>query len=165
MFWNLNGLKLATLIHSIKALSAAAISSYANFLQALDQLSPSLDLWLQQPAAGPEVFACEAFCHTSLADQFPSLAAGAVPPSVSCVVTISPLMDMLCLQAWSLFLDSICSNSKAKEDIPTGFVRQFGSKVLEVGDFIRNIRTLRKQEGKHEWFAGFFNFLDAKLAA
>jgi hypothetical protein len=36
---------------------------------------------------------------------------------------------------------------------------------LEVGDFIRNIRTLRKQEGKHEWFAGFFNFLDAKLAA
>jgi hypothetical protein len=99
MFWNLIGLKLAILIHSIKALLAAAISPHTNFLLALDQLGPSLDLWLQQALAGPEVFACEAFCHSSLAGQFPSLVTGAVQPSVSCVVTISPLLDMCHLRA------------------------------------------------------------------
>jgi hypothetical protein len=118
-FWKLHGLTLTILINSIKDLSAAAISPHMNFLLALDQLSPCHDKWLQQQAAvSPDHFACEAFCCSGITDQFPCLLTGAVPPSVFCVVALSPLMDMRCLHAWRLLINSLQSNSKAKEDIP-----------------------------------------------
>jgi hypothetical protein len=123
MFWNLEGLKLKALIDSIKALSSAAISPYANFLLTLEQFSPRLDAWLQQAAGRPDQFACEAFYYADLADQFPCLTTGAVPSSVSCAITLSPLLDMRYLYAWRLLLDSLLSNSKAKDDIP--FIRVF----------------------------------------
>jgi hypothetical protein len=123
VFWNLEGLKLKTLIESIKALSGAAISPYANFLITLEQFSPRLDEWLQQAAGRPEQFACEAFYYADLADQFPCLTTGAVPSSVSCPIALSPLLDMRYLHAWRLLLDSLLSNSKAKDDIP--FIRVF----------------------------------------
>jgi hypothetical protein len=123
VFWNLEGLKLKTLIESIKALSGAAISPYANFLITLEQFSPRLDEWLQQAAGRPEQFACEAFYYADLADQFPCLTTGAVPSSVSCPIALSPLLDMRYLCAWRLLLDSLLSNSKAKDDIP--FIRVF----------------------------------------
>jgi hypothetical protein len=99
------------------------ISPYANFLLTLEQFSPRLDAWLQQAAGCPDKFACEAFYHADLADQFPCLTTGAVPSSVSCAIALSPLLDMRYLHAWRLLLDSLLSNSKAKDDIP--FIRVF----------------------------------------
>jgi hypothetical protein len=123
LFWNLEGLQLKTLVDSIKALSGAAISPHANFLLTLEQFSPRLDAWLQQAAGRPDQFACEAFYHADLADQFPCLTTGAVPSLVSCPITLSPLLDMRCLCAWRLLHDSLLSNSKAKDNIP--FIRVF----------------------------------------
>jgi hypothetical protein len=100
-------------------LSSAAISPYANFLLTLEQFSPRLDAWLQQATGRPDQFACEAFYYADLADhQFPCLNTGAVPSSVSCAMALSPLLDMRYLYAWRLLLDSLLSNSKAKDNVP-----------------------------------------------
>ena len=117
MFWNLNGLNLTTLINSVKkALSSTATSPYMHFLPVLNQLnqrSSGLDVWLQQAAGKPDIFAREAFRYSSLAAQFPSLVTGAILASIPCVITISPLLDMRYLYAWHLFLHSVSSKSTA----------------------------------------------------
>jgi hypothetical protein len=105
VLWSVK-LLLLSMLSRIKALSAAAINPFANLILALDQLSPPLDEWLQQASIDPDKFACEAFYCSDLADQFPCLVTRAVPPSVSCTVALSPLMDMRYLHAWRLLLDS-----------------------------------------------------------
>ena len=120
MFWKLDGLKLTTLINSVKALSSTATDPYAHFLLVLDQLNQlgsGLDMWLQQAAGRPDIFACETFRDASLSAHFPSLVTSAIPTSVSCVITISPLLNLRYLYAWRLFLDSVCSKSSRAADI------------------------------------------------
>ena len=54
----------------------------------------------------------------SLSAHFPSLVTGAIPPSVSCVITISPLLDLRYFYAWRLFLESVCGKSSWAANIP-----------------------------------------------
>jgi hypothetical protein len=128
MFWKLHNLTLTILINSIKALSAAAISPYV----------------LQQAAVSTDQFACEAFYCSGIADQFPCLVTGAVPPSVSCFVALSPLMDMRYLHAWRLLIDSLQGNSKAKDDIP--YIHLFLARAITCVDSDTNLGVVMSPE-------------------